>query len=962
MSILKCKMCGAPLNIEGNATVAICEYCGTKQTIPKLDDDRRANLYDRASHFRRNNEFDKAAGIYEQILAEDSTDAEAYWSLVLCRYGIEYVEDPETRKRIPTVNRTQMTSVYADENYKSAVRYADQMQRPVYEEEARTIDEIQKGILKISSQEEPFDIFICYKETDDRGRRTRDSVLANELYYQLKQEGYKAFFSRITLEDKLGSAYEPYIFAALNSAKVMVVLGTKPEYFNAVWVKNEWSRYLALIKAGKKKTLIPAYRDMDPYDLPEEFAYLQALDMSKLGFMQDLIRGIHKIIGGGKTSGKTDLSTAGANSATAPLVRRMMLFLEVGDWESAQEYSERILDQEPENAMAYVGKMMAELKVQKPEMLANLTMPFSSNRNYGFAMRFADSKLKTELQGYLKTINDRNEEQKRQQELEARYSYAVRAKESASTSLHLSTAATYFDQLGDYKDSVSQARWCREEASRLTQLANRQRQEELRQKQENKEVSGRELENKSTVQKEEEKPHFIEGDIESSGGKKKKGALVFLTALVALIAVVFVIIPNTKNPNNNKGTDEGERLPSVSTSAPTKGTDSQLAGTYDIKIWCPDASVGLTREQIANFNKTNSEGIIINAAFEAISEGDAAASMITDVEAGSDLFFFAQDQTARLIEAGALAKLGKAAAANVQDNNDPAAVKAVQCGTELYGYPLTVNFGYFMYYDKSVIPEEDLGSMEKLLEDCEKAGKYFSFDVKNGWYVAAFFFATGCSSEWEYDDNGKAIACRDNWNSANGLIAAKAIKTFVSSKAYNNSSSGADFAAATPSAIVVSGTWDYNTVKDILGDNLGAAELPSFTVDGKSYHLGSFNGCKLLGVKPQTDAVKQAVLHRVAQYLTNEECEVARFEALGWGPSNLAALANEKVSSPALIALSTLSLRVRSAAAGGILRRPSRPTLKKPPTKPVCRKPLISTRKLLPASSTCPLTKPLLGL
>lgn len=295
MSIFKCKMCGGELHINPGESVAVCEYCGTTQTLPKLDDDRRANLYDRASHFRRNNDFDKAAGIYEQILNEDKTDAEAYWSLVLCRYGIEYVEDPATHKRVPTVNRAQYTSIFDDEDYKAAIQYADAAQRVVYEAEAKAINEIQKGILEISQKEEPFDVFICYKETDANGRRTPDSVLATDLYHQLTQEGFKVFFSRITLEDKLGTAYEPYIFAALNSAKVMVVLGTKPEYFNAVWVKNEWSRYLALIRGGAKKVLIPAYRDMDPYDLPEEFSHLQAQDMSKLGFMQDLIRGIGKL-------------------------------------------------------------------------------------------------------------------------------------------------------------------------------------------------------------------------------------------------------------------------------------------------------------------------------------------------------------------------------------------------------------------------------------------------------------------------------------------------------------------------------------------------------------------------------------------------------------------------------------------------------------------------------------------
>ena len=181
MITFKCKMCGGDLSFEQGASVAECPYCGTNQTLPKLDDDKRANLYDRANHFRRQNEYDKAMAIYEQILAEDRTDAEAYWSLVLCRYGIEYVEDPASRKRVPTVNRVQYASILADEDYKSALANADAAQRSVYEAEANAIAEIQRGILDISKQEEPFDVFICYKETDANGRRTPDSVLATEL-------------------------------------------------------------------------------------------------------------------------------------------------------------------------------------------------------------------------------------------------------------------------------------------------------------------------------------------------------------------------------------------------------------------------------------------------------------------------------------------------------------------------------------------------------------------------------------------------------------------------------------------------------------------------------------------------------------------------------------------------------------------------------------------------------------
>ena len=415
MTVFRCKMCGGNLEIRQGESVVICEYCGTTQTLPKLDDDRRINLYDRANHFRRNNEFDKAMGIYEQILNEDNSDAEAYWSIVLCRYGIEYVEDPLSHKRVPTVNRAQYTSIFADEDYKAALDHADGFQRKIYESEAKAIDEIQKGILEISSKEDPFDVFVCYKETDANGRRTVDSVLATDLYHQLTQEGFKVFFSRITLEDKIGTAYEPYIFAALNSAKVMVVLGTKPEHFNAVWVKNEWSRYLSLVKqSGGKKILIPAYRDMDPYDLPEEFSHLQAQDMSKLGFMQDLIRGIKKILAADKSkeTASETVVMSDAQTAVAPLLKRVFIFLEDGEWKSADDYCERVLDMDPENAQAYLGKLLASNQVRNLDSLSKVSQPFADNPNYAKCLRYGDKELREKLEKDNQAGKDRLEEQR----------------------------------------------------------------------------------------------------------------------------------------------------------------------------------------------------------------------------------------------------------------------------------------------------------------------------------------------------------------------------------------------------------------------------------------------------------------------------------------------------------------------------------------------------------------------
>ena len=460
MSVFKCKMCGGTIEFNPRDTVGVCDSCGTKQTLPRLDDEKRANLYDRANHFRRNNEFDKAAGIYEQILNEDGSDAEAYWSLVLCRYGIEYVEDAATKKRVPTVNRAQYTSVFDDDNYKSALKYADGYQKAIYEEEAKTINDIQKGILEISQKEEPFDVFICYKENDSAGRRTPDSVLANDLYHQLAREGFKVFFAGITLEDKLGTAYEPYIFAALNSAKVMVVLGTKPEYFNAVWVKNEWSRYLSLIKNGADKMLVPAYKDMDPYDLPEEFSHLQAQDMSKLGFMQDLIRGIKKIVNGGKSEKNTQRETASANGSVKPLIERVFLFLEDEKWQDANIYCEKVLDKDPRNAEAYLGKLMTELHVKNRKQLANEKEPFDNSDNYAKVIRFGDEKIENEMRGYIAHINERNENDR----MTGIYNSAVNLMNVAESEYSYITAAQKFQTISGFKDADALAEQCLKKA------------------------------------------------------------------------------------------------------------------------------------------------------------------------------------------------------------------------------------------------------------------------------------------------------------------------------------------------------------------------------------------------------------------------------------------------------------------------------------------------------------------
>ncbi|MBQ6755734.1 MAG: TIR domain-containing protein [Oscillospiraceae bacterium] len=367
MAIIKCKMCGGDIELSADKTFGTCEYCGSTMTLPKIDDEQRAAAFNRGNHFRRIGEFDKALAVYERIVQEDENDAEAHWCCALCRFGIEYVEDPNTYEYLPTCHRASFDSFLEDVDYLAALEHSDGITKRQYQRDAAKIADVQRGILATSQKEEPFDVFICYKETDDETKeRTRDSLDAQEIYYNLTQEGYRVFFSRITLEDKAGAEYEPYIFAALNSAKVMVCVGSKPEYFNAVWVKNEWSRFLSLMKKDRSKLLLPCYKNMDPYDLPEQLSVLQSYDMSKIGFMQDLVRGIGKVLRAQEKPVETVKETVvvhnegGANANVTALLKRGNQALEDGEYKKADEFFDRVLDIDAECAEAFLGKFLAD--------------------------------------------------------------------------------------------------------------------------------------------------------------------------------------------------------------------------------------------------------------------------------------------------------------------------------------------------------------------------------------------------------------------------------------------------------------------------------------------------------------------------------------------------------------------------------------------------------------------------
>ena len=314
-----------------------------------------------------------------------------------------------------------------------------------------------------------------------------------------------------------------------------------------------------------------------------------------------------------------------------------------------------------------------------------------------------------------------------------------------------------------------------------------------------------------------------------------------------------------------------------------------LEGTYDITLWVSekDGVADQFKEQIAAFCAAH-PGIVINASIEGVTEADAGSKVIADVSTAPDMYCFAQDQLARLVQAAALAEPVELIGNQIKESNDKASVSAASVAGVLYAYPMTSDNGYYLYYDTSIISNPD--SMEDIIAACEANGKTFRYALENAWYTASFFFATGCHSNWTMNEEGKFNSIDDTFNSPEGLVAMKGMQKLAQSSCYD---SNADI--FTNAGAIVTGIWNAEAAENHFGENLGATDLPSFTVDGKSYHLGSYSGNKLIGVKPQTDSKKALLLSLLAQYLTGAECQTQRFESFQWGPSNLTAQQSDAV-------------------------------------------------------------------
>ena len=393
MGALKCKMCGSNLEIEDSITVCKCEKCGTSQTVPDIEDDKELKLFERAGRLRFNCDFDKAAGIYNTITDSYPEEAEGYWGLILCKYGIEYADDA-SGKKVPVCHRISYDSVMDDEDFELVMENSDSESRAIFREEAKIIEENRKKYIQIAESEQPYDIYISYRAKDDNGDKTAVSEIAGHLYNKLTSAGYRVFLSEAALKGKERSDCEPYIYSALNSANVMLALGTSYDDYNDVWVKNEWNRYLEIAEKNKNKCLIPCYKDVDEYDIPKEFAGLKVCQLGNDDTFNNIMAEIANVVKPASINQPAQEPEKAEPAEEIELEEIEIIepvdinklldegFAAISDknWKKANKLFFQVLDEEPDNSKAYWGQLLVQQECTNArEMADNLYLQVIGN-------------------------------------------------------------------------------------------------------------------------------------------------------------------------------------------------------------------------------------------------------------------------------------------------------------------------------------------------------------------------------------------------------------------------------------------------------------------------------------------------------------------------------------------------------------------------------------------------------
>ena len=323
-------------------------------------------------------------------------------------------------------------------------------------------------------------------------------------------------------------------------------------------------------------------------------------------------------------------------------------------------------------------------------------------------------------------------------------------------------------------------------------------------------------------------------------------------------------------------------------------------GPVALTVWGAEEDEALLQEIFASFQAHYAGQASFQITFQPQSESNCKDVLLGDLEGGADVFAFADDQVAALAAAGGLDPIGDEAA--IRSTTLPAAVEAASVGGTLYAYPLTADNGYFLYYNKAYFTQEDIQSLDRILEVAAHAEKLVAMDWSSAWYVYAFFGNTGL--EVGLNEDGITNYC--TWNSTEGPIrgvdVARSMLNISASPAFANRPDGEFLAGVRDGSVIagISGVWNAVAVEEAWGRDMGAAKLPVYTCAGQQVQMASFSGCKLIGVNAYSQHPEWAA--RLAEWITSEENQRLRFELRGQGPANVNAANSPQVQSSQAIA------------------------------------------------------------
>ncbi|MCI8513998.1 MAG: extracellular solute-binding protein [Lachnospiraceae bacterium] len=321
-----------------------------------------------------------------------------------------------------------------------------------------------------------------------------------------------------------------------------------------------------------------------------------------------------------------------------------------------------------------------------------------------------------------------------------------------------------------------------------------------------------------------------------------------------------------------------------------------------LHVWGGEEDEALLEEIFSSFQSHYAGQATFQITYQPQSESNCKDALLADLEGGADVFAFADDQVAALAAAGALDPIENPE--EIRESNLPASVEAASVDDTLYAYPLTADNGYFLYYNKAYFSEEDIQSLNRMVEVAAKHGRLVTMDWSSAWYVYAFFGNTGLKVGLNEDGLTNYCTWNDTEGAIRGIDVAQAMMDIASSPGFA-SLTDTDFLAGVQDGSIIagiSGVWNSVAIEKVWGENTGAAKLPVYTCKNQQIQMASFSGCKLIGVNAYSQHKEWAI--KLAEWISSESNQTLRFEQRGQGPSNIRAAASPKVQeSPAIAAL-----------------------------------------------------------